>query len=69
MERRSAAVWLAGLALAGLALGFGPALAQMQKAKTCSHEGAVYKPGDKLVIAGKPMVCDGATGSWVPDKG
>ena len=60
-------VWtmtFAALALSALALG--PALAQA--AKTCSHEGKTYQAGEKLTISGKAMVCDGATGSWVPSK-
>jgi hypothetical protein len=56
-------------ALAFSAVAFAPALAQVAQAKTCTHEGRVYKPGEKLTIEGKAMVCDGATGSWVADKG
>ncbi len=65
---RRGSTLLAGLALAGLVLGVGPALAQLEQAKTCSHEGKVYQAGEKLMISGKLMVCDGASGSWVPAK-
>jgi hypothetical protein len=58
---------IVGLALSALSLG--PAFAQVAQSKTCLHEGRVYKPGDKLTIEGKEMVCDGATGTWLASKG
>jgi hypothetical protein len=56
---------LACIASAGLALGVGPVLAQAP-AKSCSHEGKLYKDGEKVNIGGKVMECDGASGTWVP---
>jgi hypothetical protein len=52
---------LAEAALVALSFGgFGSALAQGDQ--TCSYEGETYQPGEKLVIDGQAMVCDGATG-------
>lgn len=66
-SRHALAAAIAALGLSAFA--FAPALAQVAQGKTCTHEGRVYKPGDKLTIGGKPMVCDGATGTWVADRG
>ena len=59
---------LACFAIAALALGFTPVLAQGPSMKTCTHEGKTYKDGDQVTIGGKPMECDGATGTWVPKR-
>jgi hypothetical protein len=64
---RSRGLWFglaSALLLGALTAGVGPALAQA--AKTCNHEGKVYQAGEKLMISGKLMSCDGATGTWVP---
>jgi hypothetical protein len=56
-----------GLAAIMAAFGAGPTVAEeASETKTCIHEDKTYEAGEVVVVDGMEMVCDGATGTWVP---